>query len=264
MDITIQNIIEKLTKSVPELRETVDMLTSGKQEVAVSGIATTFIATHNVIRKAIELNVNLLITHEGIYYSHHGKQDQWLNDPVYLEKKRLIEQSQMAIFRFHDTIHLYQPDGIMLGLLRKLNWEPHVVKHHTTESILTFPPMGLGELAKYVKKKLNIPYVRVVGDLSLLCERIGISVGYRGGGENAIPLYQREQLDLLITGEGPEWETPEYVRDALQQGRNRGLILLGHAESEKAGMEYLAEIIQSMYPRTPVHFIDEKPVFQMI
>jgi len=46
--------------------------------------------------------------------------------------------------------------------------------------------------------------LRVTGDLSASCTRIGILVGYRGGGQNAIPLFEGEGVDVAITGEGPE------------------------------------------------------------
>lgn len=264
MKLTIQSVIDKLIEPLPKVEKTVDTLKSGKQENLVKGIATTFMATNNVIHQAIALDVNLLITHEGMYYSHHDKTDKWLSDPVFLEKKNLIEKSNMAIFRLHDSIHLCKPDGITTGLIYSLNWESHVEKDHATECILTPPPMSLGGMVEYIKQKLNISYVRVVGDLSMICKRVGVSVGYRGGGESAIPLFHQEQLDLIISGEGPEWETPEYVRDAIHQGRKKALIFLGHAESEKAGMEYLAKKIQLVFPNIPVHFIDEKAVFQIM
>ncbi|GIN57034.1 hypothetical protein J8TS2_13530 [Lederbergia ruris] len=264
MMIKVEEVINELIKPIPEPEKTVDTLIVGEKDKVVKGIGTTFMATYDVIQRAIDLGVNLIITHEGIYYSHHDQTDKWIQDPIYLEKRRLIESSDMAIFRLHDAIHLYKPDGITKGLLHSLDWGCYVEKNDLTESILTLPAMTLGEFAEYVKKKLNIPYVRVVGDVSQICKRVAVSVGYRGGGENAIPLFVREQLDLLITGEGPEWETPEYVRDAVQQGRKRALIFLGHAESEKAGMRYLAKKLKSVYPTIPVHFLDEKPVFQII
>lgn len=177
-----------------------DALEYGHEETLVKGIATTFMATNDVIQQARDLGVNLLITHEGMYYSHHDKKDRWLNDPVYLEKKGLVEKSNMAIFRFHDYFHSYKPDGIMTGLLHSLSWETYIEKDQINASILSLPGMSLGEMAEYVKSKLNISYVRVVGDLSLMCERVGVLVGYRGGGENAIPLYNQEQLDLIISG----------------------------------------------------------------
>ncbi|MCM3110909.1 Nif3-like dinuclear metal center hexameric protein [Lederbergia lenta] len=264
MTITIQHVLDRLMEPVQKQKVTVDALKVGDKDALVKGIATTFIATNEVIQQSVDLGVNLLITHEGIYYKHHDKKDRLLNDPVTLEKKRLIEKSNIAIFRFHDYLHAYKPDGIMTGLLHSLSWESNVEKSYYDASILSIPVMSLEEIAEYIKRKLNIPYVRVVGDLSMICERIGILVGYRGGGENTIPLFNQDQLDLIITGEGPEWETPEYVRDAVQQGRKKALIVLGHAESEKPGMLYLANQIQSIYPNVPVHFIDEKPVFQII
>jgi len=264
LTVTIQNVLDKLMEPVQKTENTVDTLKAGNPKALVRGIATTFMATNDVIQQAIDLGVNLLITHEGLYYSHYDRTDKWQNDPVFLEKRRLIEQSDIAIFRLHDHIHRYEPDGITTGLLHSLNWESYIEKDYAAVSILTLPGMPLREIVNDVKLKLNIPHVRVVGDLSLVCERVGVSVGYRGGGENCIPLFHQEQLDLLISGEGPEWETPEYVRDAVQQGRNKALLILGHAESEKAGMEYLAKKIKTLFPNIPVHFLEEKPVFQIL
>ncbi|MCR2822871.1 Nif3-like dinuclear metal center hexameric protein [Lederbergia panacisoli] len=264
MTITIKDVLDKLKEPVPKIENTVDMLITGYQDEYVKGIATTFLATTNVIQQAKKLGVNLLIIHEGLYYSHFDKTEKWQHDFIFLEKKNLIEQSKIAVFRLHDYIHKYKPDGITSGLIRILNWESFVEKDDAAASILTLPAMSLREIVYYIKSKLNIPYVRVVGDLSLVCERVGVSVGYRGGSEISIPFFHETQLDLLISGEGPEWETPEYVRDAVQQGRKKALIFLGHAESEKAGMEYLAQNIQSLFPNIPVHFIEEKPVFQIL
>ncbi|MBS4209342.1 Nif3-like dinuclear metal center hexameric protein [Bacillus sp. FJAT-50079] len=261
MTILVRDVVDQLIKPAQKLEPTVDRLIAGNEQVPIKGMATTFIATQHVIQQAIDLGVNLLITHEGIYYRHH---EQWLNDPVYEEKKCLIKNADIAIFRFHDYVHLYKPDGIMAGLLYKLNWKAYVEKHCDIVSVLSLPAISLDEMTQYIKARLNLSYVRVVGDLSMMCERVGLLVGYRGGGDLAIPLFQQNQLDVMIIGEGPEWETPEYVRDAVQQGRGKALIVLGHAESEKHGMEYIAIKLQMLYPNIPVHFIDDKPVFQFV
>ena len=60
---------------------------------------------------------------------------------------------------------------------------------------------------------------------------------------------------MLITGETPEWETVEYVRDAQAQGKMKYLILMGHAHSEEAGMEYCAEWLQTFIKEVPVQFV---------
>jgi len=61
---------------------------------------------------------------------------------------------------------------------------------------------------------------------------------------------------LLIIGEAPEWETIEYMRDASQLGQPKALIILGHAISEEAGMEYCARWMKSFIKDLPIHFIE--------
>jgi putative NIF3 family GTP cyclohydrolase 1 type 2 len=152
----------------------------------------------------------------------------------------------------------------MAGLVQALGWQSYVEENQPAATILTIPAMTAKETAEYVKSRLGIHFVRTAGDLSATCTRVGLLAGYRGGGALSIPLFEKENLDLIISGEGPEWETPEYVRDAEYQGKNKALIVLGHAESEEPGMKYLAEWMRSIFPAIPVHFIPEKQVFQII
>jgi putative NIF3 family GTP cyclohydrolase 1 type 2 len=264
MAITIQNVMDKLMEPVNKIHNTVDTLKSGNPAMDVKGIATSFMPTHHVIQQAINLGANLLITHEGVFFSHQDSTSYVENDPVFIEKRQLIDQSGIAIFRFHDYLHRYQPDGIMAGLVQALGWQSYVEENQPAATILTIPAMTAKETAEYVKSRLGIQFVRTAGDLSATCTRVGLLAGYRGGGALSIPLFEKENLDLIILGEGPEWETPEFVRDAVYQGKQKALLVLGHAESEVPGMKYLAEWIQTLFPEIPVHFIPEKPLFQVV
>ncbi|GAA0133797.1 hypothetical protein YSY43_06370 [Paenibacillus sp. YSY-4.3] len=264
MTITIQQVLDQLTAPAPSLENTVDRLLTGDPGTSVTGIGITFMPTHQVIQQAVELGVNLLITHEGPYYSHHSQTDWLQQDSVYAQKQGLIEASGLAMFRLHDYIHKYKPDGITAGLVQALDWENCIDRVHPASMILDLPEMTVAEIAEHLKLKLNVPYVRVVGDMAMRCRRVGILVGYRGGGANAIPLFVQERLDLIIAGEGPEWETPEYVRDARQQGSHQALIMLGHAESEAPGMRALAMRLQVLFPAVPVHFLEEQPLYQIL
>jgi putative NIF3 family GTP cyclohydrolase 1 type 2 len=264
MTITVQNVTDLLMEPVERLQNTVDTLKSGDPDMEVKGIAIAFMPTYGVIQQAIDMGVNLLITHEGLFYSHHDKTETIGNDSVYQEKRKLIEESGIAIFRLHDYIHRYRPDGITAGLIQALDWQSYVVEHQQAASVLSIPAMSVREIAEYVKRKLGISFVRVVGNVSLPCTRIGLLAGYRGGGNLSIPLFEQEKLDLIIYGEGPEWETPEYVRDAIHQGKQKALILLGHAESEESGMKNLAEWLKEIVPDLPIFYIPEKSLFQVI
>ncbi|MBW7453839.1 Nif3-like dinuclear metal center hexameric protein [Paenibacillus sepulcri] len=264
MTICINDVLNKLTEPVDRLEQTVDGLESGDPSTAVKGIATTFMATQDVIEQAIAAGANLIISHEGTFYSHHNQGEALQHDPVYQQKQKLVDESCIAIYRFHDYWHRYRPDGIMAGLVEELGWASCVIEHQPAASIVTVPAMTVQEIAECAKRNLDIPYVRVVGDLSLTCTRIGLLAGYRGGGALSIPLLGKENVDLIIAGEGPEWETPEYVRDAVHQQRRKALIMLGHAQSEEPGMKYLSKRIEDWFPAIPVHFISGKHVFRMV
>lgn len=88
----------------------------------VKGVVSTFMATVDVIRQAIDLGANFIITHEPTWFS--GADDtEWLSDdPVYLEKKKLIKEHQIAIWRFHDHMHMDVDDGIYRGFDEELDW----------------------------------------------------------------------------------------------------------------------------------------------
>ncbi|HXL02009.1 MAG TPA: Nif3-like dinuclear metal center hexameric protein [Candidatus Atribacteria bacterium] len=261
MSVNIQNVIDTIMPPTLGQENTVDKLEFGDPETIVQGIAVTFLATQEVIEKSIKLGLNLIITHEGIFYNHLNKIKAIESDPVYQCKRETIKSGKIALFRFHDTAHRYKTDVIMTGLLRRLGWDSYEVKKQQTYSVLIIPEMTLREVMMHIKKSLSIEYVRFIGDLTMKCRRIGILVGYRGTGEMTIPLFHQENLDLMVYGEGPEWETPEYVRDTIQQGRQKSLLVLGHAESEMPGMEYVASILREKFPDIPVHHISQSPLF---
>lgn len=264
MKTTILTMMEGLMKPVGRLENTVDRLLFGDLQTEVSGVVTAFMPTQHVIEQAIELGANLIITHEGPFFSHQDQVGLHEDDPVYIAKKRVIRESGVAIFRLHDYIHRYKPDLITQGLVQALGWEALVIKHRPEAAIAMLPASALRKIAEEVKESLGIPYVRMIGIPDQTCARVGILVGYRGGGDNVFPLFEQEALDLIVYGEGPEWESPEYVRDAVHQGQKKALIVIGHAESEVPGMKLLANQLQTMYPGIPVHPVFEKSLFQVV
>ena len=51
---------------------------------------------------------------------------------------------------------------------------------------------------------------------------------------------------------------PQYVRDAMCLGKNKALIVTGHAASEEAGMAYLAEWLRERIPDVPITHIPNR------
>ncbi len=118
---------------------------------------------------------------------------------------------------------------------------------------VTIPQTTLGEIAKTLQAKLQIQTMRVEGDPALSVTHVALLPGSSGLGNQMLALQQ--PVELLIAGEASEWETVEYVRDAVAQGRHKSMILLGHQVSEEPGMEQCAKELREVFPKMQVEHI---------
>ena len=70
------------------------------------------------------MGANLIITHEPTYFTGDDERDWLAQDPVYFEKRQLLLQCGICVWRFHDYLHMAtEGDGIYRGLLRELGAE---------------------------------------------------------------------------------------------------------------------------------------------
>ena len=156
------------------------------------------------------------------------------------QKQELLKQTGITVWRFHDGWHAHKPDGIMYGVLKKMNWLQY---NHDVKMTFTIPPSTVKQITSQLQTSLNIEHVRLIGDLNASCSKITLLPG-AWGGENQVKTIETDKPDLVIIGEVREWETAEYMRDARTFGSKTSMILLGHSVSEEPGMEYLVEWLQ--------------------
>lgn len=252
---TARQIIEQIKSNVgvPWRTETVDTIKAGDPDTPVTGIATTMMATFDVLRRAAADGKNLVITHEPTFYSHLDKTDtlQRDNDPVWAEKEKFIRDHKMVVWRFHDHWHMRRPDGILEGVLRALAWD----KQYNPETrLVTLPETTVEALAAQVQKRLGAKVLRFVGDRNLRVTTVALQPG-AGGPVGHLRALRRKDVDVLLIGEVPEWETIEYVADAAAQGRRKALLLVGHIPSEQPGMQNCAEWLKTFVKGVPISFV---------
>ncbi len=248
------------------LQKTNDLIISGDAESEVTGVVTTFMATVEVIRRAIDLKANMIITHEPTYFTGEDLTDWLRDDPVYLAKKKLIEDSGMIIWRFHDHMHMLKEDMIYTGLLQKAGWKYRLIGDHERPICYEIDEMPFGALVELIRDKWSMKVIRTIGKPDVSCRRIGILVGAYGMGimgrhQMPMELMKEMDLDVVICGEVLEWTLCAYVNDASNLGFNKALIALGHERSEEWGMEYLAGWLRPMLGGVPVTFADAKEPF---
>ncbi len=259
--ITAREVVAEIQKQVGVewKKETVDTFKAGNPDTAVIGIAVTMMATMDVLERASAKGLNFVITHEPTFYAHLDTPDGMPeSDPVWAEKRAFIEKHGMVVWRFHDHWHMRKPDGIEAGMVHALGWE----KFQNTENqyLFVLPETTLKQLAEELARKLESPVVRVVGDPEMKVTKVGFSPGAAGFQRETHAL-ERDDVQALLVGETREWETVEYAADAVTQGRNKALIVIGHVPSEQAGMEECTRWLKGFVKQVPVEFVAAKEPF---
>lgn len=257
-DYTVQEVIDLILKEVPgaPFKDTIDTIKCGDPASLLTGITTTMFATIRVIKETIRRKNNFIIAHEPTFYNHADNKNWTEPNEVVKQKLELLEKNKITVWRFHDYCHALKPDAISYGVARKAGW---LSSYKTGDPILDIPSTSLKELVQHLKTSLDIPHVKVIGDMNRACEKIALLPG-AWGGQRQISVVEKFKPDVLIIGETHEWETAEYIRDAQLLGRNTALVILGHSVSEEPGMEWVADWLR---PRTPglhiAHISSEDP-----
>jgi putative NIF3 family GTP cyclohydrolase 1 type 2 len=260
--LTARQLIERIQTNVGVAwaNDTVDTFKAGNPDTPVSGIAVTMMATLEVLQRASASGKNLIITHEPTFYNHRDQTAtlQHQNDPVLAAKESFIAQHNLVVWRFHDHWHARKPDGILLGMTRALGWVDF--QSANDPNLFTLPETTLNQLAKTIKMKINIRAMRVVGDPGMKLTKVAFLPG-AGGSEKQIRMLERDDVEALLIGETPEWETVEYVADAVTARKHKALIILGHIPSEQAGMEECTLWLRSFIKEVPVEFVPASEPF---
>ena len=255
--LTARQVIERIQAhvGVPWSSDTVDTFKAGNPDAPVTGIAVTMMATLEVLKRAAAAGNNLVITHEPTFFTHLDKPDELAEgekDPVLAEKRAFIEKHGLIIWRFHDHWHASKPDGIQAGMVRALGWDKF--QDPENQYLFTLPQTTLDALAAEIKSHLRIHVMRVVGDPRMPVTRVAMSPG-AAGFANETKALEMSGVQVLVMGETREWETVEYVADAVSEGKQKALVILGHIPSEQAGMEECARWLKGFVTEVPVNFV---------
>src|SRR5215467_3163083 len=233
--VTAREVVARIQArvGVPWQAETVDTFKAGNPDTPVTGIAVTMMATMDVLNEKE-------------------------NDPVLAAKLAFIAEHHLVVWRFHDHWHRRNPDGIEAGMAHALDWDKQ--QDPENQYLFAVPETALESLAADLKKKLDIHVLRVVGDPLLKVKKVALVPGASGFQKETLAL-ERNDVDVLVTGEPREWETVEYVADAVTQGKHKALIILSHIPSEQAGMEECTQWLKSFVNEVPVEFVPAKDPF---
>src|SRR5882724_5259330 len=126
--LTAREVVERIQKNVGiSWRETtVDNFKDGSDpDAPLTGIATTMVATWDLLHRAAAAKRNLVIVHEPTYYSNLDDPKDIRDDPMFQAKRDFIVSNRMSVFRFHDHWHGHKPDGIIDGMAVGPGWKKY-------------------------------------------------------------------------------------------------------------------------------------------
>ena len=232
-----------------------DQVQWGPTDVECTGIVCCIWATSDVIREAAARGANLVIPHETLFWNDRGKTDRLIarQNRAFVAKRALLEETGITVWRFHDHIHSGIPsptgdgtwaDGILLGLVRRLGWNPvaPLDNEHNVPVYLVSELDGrpARELARDISARLRLNGARIIGDPDTPVHRVGGALHMNGKfDEMIIDAMDERGIDCLIAMETTDYTVLEYVQDSSQTGVPKCIISCGHFNIEDPGMEYM-------------------------
>ncbi len=274
--LTAQEIVKRIQTSLGSERaqSTPDGFKAGDPNTPVKGIATTAMATLDVLKRASSSGANLVITYEPTFFGHqdgpappppptapggdgNGRVAPRVfaglaaDDPVYTAKKEFIEKNGMVVYRMRDAWQSRKENEMTTGLAESLGWTKYRVK--PDDVLYDIPKATAEDVVAQIRKKLNLRGgLRAVGDRKATVRRVLL---YPGTMTPATMWQRYEETDLIVAGEVREWENTHYAADIYTIGEKRGLVTIGRVASEDPGMRACAAWLKSVVKEVPAHWI---------
>lgn len=253
-----------------------DKVIYGDTEQECTGIVTTCNGTIEVIRKAAEKGANLLIVHEDVFYNSFDKDELVEGVALVEEKKKLLDETGIAIWRDHDHMHGKWPepgkerpmtDYIYYGIMKELGWEEYLIGDIKKPLLYEIPETDVPSLCRFLMDRLNLNGVRVVGKADAKVKRVFVCEHVSDRHDE--DLYKRmDELNanVFIPLEIVDWTLSSYVRDAATMGQDKAILEMGHFNFEEPGMKYMAEawLPELLNNEIPVSFIQSGDSFEYI
>ena len=271
-------------KEAPTVREILDSVTSlsghafyddegvqaGDADRRVKGAVVCWMATAAALREAQERGADLVIAHEGVFYSNPAPPrtgegqpwEQWLTNR---RRKEAIDRSGATIARVHgsaDEICIFNEFARLLGLgpggssegpsFAKATEGKGVQAYH---KVYDMEPTSLAELVARVKRAVGLAHVRVScqdADLHREFRRVGLPWGGLGLDSNvSYQAWAIEQgCDVLIAGESDSYGFRFSAECDVP------LIETSHEASEIPGLRKFLAILAERHPEAAFSFHD--------
>jgi putative NIF3 family GTP cyclohydrolase 1 type 2 len=229
-----------------------DGFKAGDPSTAVTGIATTAMATLDVLKAAIKAKANLILTYEPTFYGRaDGGTISGTDDPVVKAKRAWIDKNSVVVYRLRDHWQARKENDMVTAFAGALGWSSRRVK--SDDALYDTPVATAEETVALIRSRLNLRGgLRAVGDRKASIRRVLLHPGPM----TPATMWQRySEVDMIVAGEVREWENTHYAADMFTIGEKRALVTIGRVASEEPGMRACAEWLKTMLKEIPAKWI---------
>lgn len=256
----VHEYLNSLDRGWVNWKTTVDTFKAGSPETVVKGIAVAWMSYTWALKRALELDCNLFVTHEPTYFNHRDNDPEIFRFPAAKAKREFIEHSGLAIIRCHDVWDQYPGIGIPTGWGRLLELgEPIAGEGY----YYVYDGQGrtAGDLARQIAARtagLGQPGVHFFGPADKPVKRLVLGTGA------ITPMFhfiEKLGADMAICTDDDfiNWRDGAFATDA-----GFPVAVVNHPVSEDFSMKLLAGHLQEKYPQAPVHFIQEGCMYKLV
>jgi len=269
-NLTADAVIAKIRAKVGAtwMGGTSETIEYGDGSAPVTGIATVWTPSIEVLKRAAAAKHNFIVAVEPPFWVEAGtvkteatmgppKHEQLVSSPAYQEKKKLMDDSGLVVWRFNENYAALPRNPRLNALASALGYKAHENAAATQKladvgaGVYTLPETTLRELAQKASDARQARALRMLGDSDEKVKSIVLKPGYLTNADIMAMVHDRN-VDVVVCGEACEWEAFEYAEDWITAGWGKGMIMLGRAVSEDPGAKELASWVKSIVPEVPV------------
>ena len=248
--ITAGDVTDRLREKVGVAwrDNTSDGFTAGSADAIVTGIATTVMATADVLRRAASAGRNLIITQEPTFYTSAEDGGGRDADAVHAAKRALVEERHLVIWRFSEHWNLRKPSEPVAALANALGWSAY--RQPDADGLYKIPDIRLDALIEHVRTRLRVRGgLRWLGPADLAIRTVLLSPGTT---DLPSTVARMPRADAIIAGEPREWEAVPYVLDTRPR---KAMIAIGRIVSLEPSAAACAAWVRAAFPELPAEAI---------
>lgn len=240
-------------------------LCAGSPDMEVSGVATCFSPSVDVLKRAAAQKVNLVVALGHPFYRYDplrpGAPPRQLIEalPSVLAKRELIAQQNLAVVRVRMAWEAVRPGAGPLALAKALGLsQPQAAGDDFVVCATSAPAAG-----KWVQALSRSGHagLRLMGDPATSITRVAVASGLVTP-EKLGRMLADPAVNGVICGEVVEWEAGPYMQDVIASGRRAAMILTGFAASQEPNAAAMADWMRDLLPELHVSYLsDANPIW---